>query len=829
MDYIAWKDKEHDAPETPDDFLVKFKELYQSTGQFRNSVVVGLAKAIVARHSGHLNAPAPGKVIAFLNILHAKSPKAYGIVKNNIFGYSRRHIARLSARYRGDNLILEISREKMTERICPWVKELWKSVQDTENPFVLVSIGVDATRVFKTFAPATSFKKILGKPFPNHIIAYETDDEMRAMLQSEDNITDNLAPEVKVALVTAQTSRDGISPIRVLGARPQTKNEECLEFNEDVLKSMGNIRECKVVSIAFDGLSAESSTVNDHLLAFLLGDDLTVGVMDPNHAAKSFRSQLVLGSSIVQLGNDFVFDVGLLNEAGVQKSLFVVDDFASDNLVLQLCSPKTIEKLLECDSSESNNVCFMIMTLFFLRVFLISVNSETIPRMTRLRLLWMSLQFLTSLEGIHETTRQNFAKSAIATMCLVAQNNISKIRLCTSEPNEHFFGNMRCHIREFTLVDLVYYASKLEKVFCDMTTYDLKSNTSKSGYMHGFAGFASALQKLVDTCQNSQNLNSSTVGTPHEKLLNAVDVNYLAEESVASQIEKVIVQSGNWATNHMISILRSFKVKDTRSVFVQKFYTLHGIAQCLFSTLPETYRVKSKYRDVLRSATIGCWQECSTAVEELDEECDIEESEEDMDALFSAVANLQVESTCVSTVQDLGNFFRDRYADELNTGRTINYVSLDHCVLGTLVLQRTPAELACTSFQVLQSYTTNREGRGRADIEAKVKSLQARWFGNVSGNTTDSDEDIKRGQIIFLNNTNYLIYAVFKLSYRKWRWVISSTWNEREKCIVHARPVEIFSGTVLELTSAPPILLNGKQMKKATRSSYGYLTASQRC
>ena len=69
-EYIDWKAKQDDdTPETPDDFLVKFNELYKSTGQFRNSVVVGLAKAIVARHTGHLNAPAPHKVIAFLNIL----------------------------------------------------------------------------------------------------------------------------------------------------------------------------------------------------------------------------------------------------------------------------------------------------------------------------------------------------------------------------------------------------------------------------------------------------------------------------------------------------------------------------------------------------------------------------------------------------------------------------------------------------------------------------------------------------------------------------------------------------------------------------------------
>ena len=132
-----------------------------------------MAKAIVA--------PAPSRV------LHAKSPKAYS---------STRHLARMSSAYRGNDLVLELSPEKMRERIEPWVQKL---------ACLLLSVGLDATKLFKILAPIPSFRKIGGKAAPNHLI-----------------------------------------PVVTTAARPQSKNEECEQYN---------------------GLfSAESTTVNKYLL-----------------------------------------------------------------------------------------------------------------------------------------------------------------------------------------------------------------------------------------------------------------------------------------------------------------------------------------------------------------------------------------------------------------------------------------------------------------------------------------------------------------------------------------------------------------------------------
>ena len=58
------------------------------------------------------------------------------------------------------------------------------------------------------------------------------------------------------------------------------------------------------------------------------------------------RSQLVLGSSIVT-GGKATFDVGILRLAGISSELCRIDDYASDVLVLKLCSSDTISKLFK--------------------------------------------------------------------------------------------------------------------------------------------------------------------------------------------------------------------------------------------------------------------------------------------------------------------------------------------------------------------------------------------------------------------------------------------------------------------------------------------------
>ena len=64
--------------------------------------------------------------------------------------------------------------------------------------------------------------------------------------------------------------------------------------------------------------------------------------------------------------------MGVLCLAGVSIDLYKVNDYASDVLVLKLCSSDTIDKLLDLVVSSKEdplNVSFVVITLYFLRTF----------------------------------------------------------------------------------------------------------------------------------------------------------------------------------------------------------------------------------------------------------------------------------------------------------------------------------------------------------------------------------------------------------------------------------------------------------------------------
>ena len=80
-------------------------------------------------------------------------------------------------------------------------------------------------------------------------------------------------------------------------------------------------------------------------------------------------------------GGDAAFDVSVLQLARVSQELYRVDDYASDVVVLKLCSSDTIFKLLkmiEMGGEDPMNIVFMAMCLYFLRTFICAFNGDGI-------------------------------------------------------------------------------------------------------------------------------------------------------------------------------------------------------------------------------------------------------------------------------------------------------------------------------------------------------------------------------------------------------------------------------------------------------------------
>ena len=194
------------------------------------------------------------------------------------------------------------------------------------------------------------------------------------------------------------------------------------------------------------------------------GTSGTVAMTDCNHAAKNIRSQLVLGSEVVTGGNA-IFDVGLLCLAGVSVDLYRVSDYASDVLVLKLCSSDTINKLMDLvvtSKEDPLNVAFVAITLYFLRTFLCAYNADEINSEGRISMIWSALMWFSSLEGVSNISKNNLITSCLGGIFLSVQKKVKNLRLTTTEPLEHTFGTARSWRREFTINEFLTYSSKLD-------------------------------------------------------------------------------------------------------------------------------------------------------------------------------------------------------------------------------------------------------------------------------------------------------------------------------------------------------------------------------
>ena len=361
-------------------------------------------------------------------------------------------------------------------------------------------IAIDATKVAKHLDVNTAYGVVCGEAAPNHARSVD--------VLNNDSIPPDeaMAAELKCAVVTVQDHPHNVSPFKIIAARPQLTNPRCDSFNNDCIK--GVQANGVLFSVAFDGLSAEGYTIRNTMLNFLEGKTKTVAMVDPNHVAKAIRSQLVLGGTFTTIGDSY-FDVGLLQLSGVAKNLYRVDDFTSDAVVLELCSNRTISKMeKEALTEDRHALVATAISLLFLRLFVVVSNSSEIPKRQAIAIVWTCMLYFTSID----MRKRNVVSAAVPIICLLAQKSVSKIRLLTSEPAEHYFGCTRQKKREFTVSDFVMYVESLEISLREMVQYDLRSGGG-TGYVSTFSGFLRQCVAHTATATRYSNNEHSNVST----------------------------------------------------------------------------------------------------------------------------------------------------------------------------------------------------------------------------------------------------------------------------------------------------------------------------
>ena len=90
--------------------------------------------------------------------------------------------------------------------------------------------------------------------YPNHCIDADHYDQEKV-------VTNEMATEIKVVLVSLQEYTDRICPFKIISACPQSTNESCDEYNYNIMNTVLGLDNVHCIPISFDGLSTETKLI----------------------------------------------------------------------------------------------------------------------------------------------------------------------------------------------------------------------------------------------------------------------------------------------------------------------------------------------------------------------------------------------------------------------------------------------------------------------------------------------------------------------------------------------------------------------------------------
>lgn len=306
----------------PNKFLEKFIELYKTNATFRDSLVVLLLEAIVAKTTGHKNVPCAKKVMDFYVALQALSPKSSQFVRANCPGPCIRTLQRKVPDYESGSSFVACDKDSVMERLRQRLLEYKRD----DGKCLSLSVAIDATAVSPVTEMSYKHSAIMGFAHPNHLIKLPketTKEAIKEFLEPSDDR--ELALEIKTVCISIQDVPALQVPFFGLCGRPQTKNEQS-SFNQDVMDWLGPDNDSyKVLSVAVDGVSSDKDFAFKNLLKYLRGELSWTPQTDANHNMKNWRYQLLGGAMIANIGK-FVIDCDLLRVASVSKDLWRISD-----------------------------------------------------------------------------------------------------------------------------------------------------------------------------------------------------------------------------------------------------------------------------------------------------------------------------------------------------------------------------------------------------------------------------------------------------------------------------------------------------------------------
>ena len=455
------------------------------------------------------------------------------------------------------------------------------------------SLPLDASKVAEVLSVSTGFKAIMGGAFPNHNISTENlnKEDIQAILDQTKDAPVKLekAHEVKVAFMVFQQVKDGMSPVEIIGACPQSNNESSA-FTEDILgaaktavidavESGGG--QVALLNFAVDGVSCEREDVMSSISKFLDGVEDHTGAVDNKHNVKNDRYHVAGGSCAPTIG-ELVVDSDLLRQAEVPEELLKWKDFSSDKLAEDFFSFKTLKKLVDGIESGlvdglSGDAGALACTLFFMRLHLHAVNGLGVPARHRALYLWLSMIWFTTLSGVDITPKRNIVSETISNVFLALRSDVIKLHSCTSEPAEHGFGNIRKIFREFDCADFCSLSDREQIRLNQMFAGNLKAAKEIHGYGATFEDYIEALK--------AQGLEGGPC------MINYSDNAAPVAEQLWPHVKKIIDQ----AERMIVPLLRLIGVdQGEMSPFCKSFETTKELLRAYISYCPKTFSYKGQ-------------------------------------------------------------------------------------------------------------------------------------------------------------------------------------------------------------------------------------------
>ena len=229
-------------------WITKLSKMYHDEPAMKDSLLDALIQFTLSRYDGHVNAQCSPKLIAFFQNIYALNPKFYKVFSQNFGGYHERTIRRYEANESPDVPVIDCSEKMIKKRSGDWITRLR---QNNKDDVILVSAMADATKVPPIGEFCQRHKVWVGGTFPNHCIKEKN-------YKQHEFVKTTMATEIKVGMLTVQNITEGISPFKIIAARPQATNEVADDYNDMLLHAVDELENVYCISIAFDGLAAET-------------------------------------------------------------------------------------------------------------------------------------------------------------------------------------------------------------------------------------------------------------------------------------------------------------------------------------------------------------------------------------------------------------------------------------------------------------------------------------------------------------------------------------------------------------------------------------------